>query len=267
MFVVAKLLDVFTQPLAWVLVLLALGLTLQRWPRTAAGLRWAALLVLVVQGWQPLPDALLRQLEARHPGPSRQADLSRYAGLVVLGGALEPAYVWAGHDQPALNDAAERMTAGLPLLQRYPHFQLLFTGGEGDLLAQGMSEAERARRFYQSMGVAPQRLLFEAASRTTHENAVLSAALPGVDKTRPWLLVTSASHMPRALATFEKTGWNVTPYPVDYQSGLQTPWSRYSLAKGASTWHRALHEYAGLLAYQLSGRLQGCPASHPDTSC
>ena len=255
MFIAAKLLAFLTQPLAWVLVLLALGLTLQRWRRTAAGLRWAALLVLVVQGWQPLPDALVRQLEVRHPGPSPQADLSRYAGLVVLGGALEPAYVWAGHDQPALNDAAERMTAGLPLLQRYPHFQLLFTGGEGDLLAQGMSEAERARRFYQSMGVAPQRLLFEAASRTTHENSVMSAALPGVDKTRPWLLVTSASHMPRALATFEKAGWNVTPYPVDYCSGLETPWSSYSLAKGARTWHLALHEYAGLLAYQLSGRL------------
>lgn len=255
MFIAAKLLDVFTQPLVWVLVLLALGLTLQRWRRTAAGLRWAALLVLVVQGWQPLPDALVRQLETRHPGPSRQADLSRYAGLVVLGGALEPAYMWAGHDQPALNEGAERMTAALPLLQRYPHFQLLFTGGEGDLLAQGMSEAERARRFYQSMEVAPQRVLYEAASRTTHENAVLSAALPGVDQTRPWLLVTSAWHMPRALATFEKAGWNVTPYPVDYRSGLQTPWSRYSLAKGASTWHLALHEYAGLLIYQLSGRL------------
>jgi uncharacterized SAM-binding protein YcdF (DUF218 family) len=255
MFMAAKLLAFLTQPLAWVMVLLALGLTLQRWRRTASGLCWAALLVLVVQGWQPLPDALVRQLEARHPGPSPQADLSRFAGLVVLGGALEPAYIWAGHDQPALNDAAERMTAGLPLLQRYPRFQLLFTGGEGDLLAQGMSEAERARIFYQSMGVAPQRLLLEAASRTTYENAVMSAALPGIDKSRPWLLVTSASHMPRALATFEKAGWNVTPYPVDYQSGLQTPWFRYSLAKGASTWHLALHEYAGLLTYWLSGRL------------
>jgi uncharacterized SAM-binding protein YcdF (DUF218 family) len=254
-FIAAKLLAFLTQPLAWVMVLLALGLTLRRWQRTASGLRWAALLVLVVQGWQPLPDALVRQLEARHPAPPHQADLSRYAGLVVLGGALEPAYVWAGHDQPALNEDAERMTAALPLLQRYPRFQLLFTGGEGDLLAQGMSEAERARIFYQSMGVDQQRVLYEGASRTTYENAVLSAALPGVDKTRPWLLVTSASHMPRALATFEKAGWNVTPYPVDYRSGLQTPWSRYSLVRGASTWHLALHEYAGLLTYQLSGRL------------
>lgn len=255
MFIAAKLLAFLTQPLAWAALLLALGLTLQPWRRTATGLRWAALLVLLVQGWLPLPDALVRQLEARHPAPGPQADLSRYAGLVVLGGALEPAYVWAGHDQPALNDRAERMTAALPLLQRYPQFQLLFTGGEGEWLSQGMSEAERAKIFYQRMTVAPQRLLFEGASRTTHENAVLSAAVPGVDKARPWLLVTSAWHMPRALAAFRRAGWNVTPYPVDYRSGLQTPWSRYSLANGASAWHLALHEYVGLLIYQLTGRI------------
>jgi uncharacterized SAM-binding protein YcdF (DUF218 family) len=256
MFIAAKLLAFVTQPLAWVIVLLALGLLgLRRRPRPATKLLWAALIVLVVQGWQPLPEALLRQLEARHPAPGPQADLSAYAGLLVLGGALEPAYVWAGHGQPALNDRAERMTVVLPLLQRYPRFQLLFSGGEGDWLAEGMSEAERARIFFASMGVAPQRLLFESASRTTYENAVFSAALPGIDKTRPWLLVTSAWHMPRALATFKKLGWNVTPYPVDYRAGTGTPWTQYSLAKGASLWHLALHEYLGLLSYRVSGWL------------
>jgi uncharacterized SAM-binding protein YcdF (DUF218 family) len=256
MFIAAKLLDFVTQPLSWVVVLLTLGLLMRRRrPRTATGLQWAALAILVLLGWQPLPDLLIRQLESRHPAVPAQADLSRYAGLVVLGGALEPAYVWAGHGQPALNDGAERMTAALPLLQRYPHWRLLFTGGEGELTAQGMSEAERAQIFYQSMNVAPQRLLLEAASRTTHENAVFSAALPGVDKTRAWLLVTSAWHMPRALATFEKAGWNVTPYPVDFRTGVETPWLRYSLAEGAARWHLALHEYLGLLAYRVSGRL------------
>jgi len=256
MFIAAKLLAFVTQPLAWVMVLLALGLlTLRRWRRTAIVLLWSALGLLWLQGWQPLPDALLRQLEARHPGPPRQADLSRYAGLVVLGGALESAYLWEDHDQPALNEAAERMTAGLPLMQRYPQFKLLFTGGEGELLAQGLSEAERARIFYQSMEVAPQRLIFEAASRTTYENALFSSALPGVDKNKPWLLVTSAWHMPRALATFSKAGWNVTPYPVDYRTGIETRWTRYSLADGAEKWQLALHEYVGLLSYRVAGRL------------
>ena len=103
-----------------------------RWrQRLGTGLIWDALVVLVVQGWKPLPDALLRQLEARYPAPPAQPDLRHYAGMVVLGGALEPAYVWEGNSQPALNDAAESMTATLPLLQHHPHLKLLFTGGRG----------------------------------------------------------------------------------------------------------------------------------------
>lgn len=256
MFLAAKLLAFATQPLAWVALLLVLGLLLQRrWRRAGMGLIWLALGVLLLQGWEPLPNALVRRLEARYPAVASLPDAQRYAGLVVLGGALEPSYVWQGHDQPALNDAAERMTAALPLLQRYAHLQLLFSGGEGELLARGLTEAERARIFYASMGVAPQRLRFEPAARTTYENAVMTAALPGIDKSRPWLLVTSAWHMPRAMATFEKAGWNVTPYPVDFRAGVETPWNRYSLVSGAGRWHLALHEYLGWLAYRLSGKL------------
>lgn len=254
MFIAAKLLAFLTQPLAWVLLLLSSGLLLQRrWCRVGTALLWSALVLLALQGWEPLPDALLRRLEAQYPAPA-QPELQRYAGVVVLGGALEPSYVWDGHAQPALNGAAERMTAVLPLLQRAPQLRLLFTGGEGEWLGRGMSEAERARRFFGQQGVDPQRLLLEDASRTTHENAVLSAALPGVDKTRPWLLLTSAWHMPRAMATFQKAGWNVTPWPVDYRAGQHTPWTRYSLVAGARKWHLVLHEHLGLWVYRLSGR-------------
>ena len=217
-------------------------------------LGWAALALLLLQGWEPLPDALLRQLEAQHAGPGPGATLEQYAGVVVLGGALEPAYVWAGNGQPALNDAAERMTAAVSLLQQHPHLRLLFTGGEGELFAKGLTEAQRARIFFDSMGVPAQRIAYESASRTTYENAVFSATLAGIDPAQPWLLLTSASHMPRALATFRQSGWNVTPYPVDFRTGTQTPWTQYSLAQGAKKWHLALHEWAGWLAYRLAGR-------------
>ena len=61
--------------------------------------------------------------------------------------------------------------------------------------------------------------------------------------------------MPRALATFAKAGWNVTPYPVDFRTGVKTPWTRYSLPDGAEKWHLALHAYLGLLLYRISGWL------------
>ena len=255
MFIASKLLAFMTQPLAWVLALLLMalvGLFLRRhWGRHLVLL---ACLTLGMQGWEPLPDALLRQLENQYPGPDPKNTLPSYAGMVVLGGALEPAFVWDGRTQPALNDAAERMTAPLALMQQHPKWKLLFTGGEGDWWAEGLSEAARAQLFFASVGVAPNRLLFESKSRTTYENAVLSAALPSVNPTLPWMLVTSASHMPRAMATFRQAGWNVTAYPVDYRTGAHTPWGRYSLARGAQKWHLVLHELAGLLAYRLAGR-------------
>lgn len=256
MFYASKLLSFATQPLAWVLVLLTLGLLCMPWRRRMGmALSWAALAVLVLVGWQPLPDALLRELETQHPALAPSANLQRYAGMVVLGGALESAYVLQGNGQAALNGAAERMTVPVALMQKNPHLRLLFTGGEGELFGRGLTEADRARIFFESMGLPTQRMVFESASRTTHENAIFSAKLPGVNPARPWLLVTSAWHMPRAMATFQKAGWNVTPYAVDYRTGTHTPWTQYSLAEGASKWKLALHEMLGILTYRWAGWL------------
>ena len=72
MFVVSKFLLFVTQPLAWVALLLLCGLVAAKlglaWGRRwGPRLNWAALAVLLLQGWEPLPDALTRQLELRHP--------------------------------------------------------------------------------------------------------------------------------------------------------------------------------------------------------
>lgn len=256
MFVAAKLLAFLTQPLAWVALLLLTALTcLHKWPAWSRRLGWSALILLLMLGWEPLPDTLLRRLEAQYPALNAQTNLTPYAGVVVLGGALESAYVWTTPGQSALNDAAERMTEVLPLLRQQPGLRVLFTGGEGELLGGDLPEAERARRFFMAQGVTPGQLLLESASRTTFENAVLSKTVVGVDATRPWLLVTSAWHMPRAMASFQKAGWHVTAYPVDFRAGKHTPWSQYNLDGGVKKWKTALHEYVGLLAYRLSGRV------------
>ncbi len=255
MFLAAKFFAFLTQPLAWVALLLlaTLGCLHQR-PAWSQRFGWSALLLLLLLGWEPLPDALLRRLENQYPALNAASSLQTYAGVVVLGGALESAYVWSTPGQSALNEAAERMTEVLPLLRQQPGLRVLFTGGEGELLGGQVSEAERARRFFIAQGVRPDQLLLESASRTTYENAVLSKALPGVDAAQPWLLLTSAWHMPRAMASFQKAGWNVTAYPVDFRAGRQTPWSQYSMDVGVKKWKTALHESLGLLAYRLSGR-------------
>lgn len=253
MFIAAKLLAFVTQPLAWValLMLAALLLTGTR-PGLSKRLGWSSLALLQMLGWEPLPDALLRRLEAQYPPFA--ASVQTFVGVVVLGGALESGYVWTIPGQSALNDSAERMTEVLPLLRKNPALRVLFTGGEGELFASDMSEAQRARIFFDSQGIDTTKMLFESASRTTYENAVLSKSVQGVDPSRPWLLLTSAWHQPRAMAAFRSAGWNVTAYPVDFRSGLFTPWSHYSLDQGVKKWCIVLHEIVGMLAYRLTGR-------------
>ena len=119
MFIASKLLSFATQPLAWVLLLLAAGLFASlRWRGAGNRLCWAALLVLALTGWQAPVDAALRYLEAQSQPPAANAPLAGYAGVVVLGGALERAALWTPSGRIALNSAAERMIVPVPLIDR-----------------------------------------------------------------------------------------------------------------------------------------------------
>lgn len=247
--------SLLTQPLTWVLILLALSLATKRRPVLGRRLVAGAMGLLLLLGWQPLPDLLIRELENQYTEIPPQADLRDYVGMVVLGGSTELSFVAIAHSQPLLNDAAERITAPLAMLKRNPHLHMLYTGGGAARGAGMITEAQRAKMFFDSLGVSGPGVVYEDASRTTHENATFTAKLPGVDTTQRWLLVTSAWHMPRAMATFAKAGWNVTAYPVDYRTGPTTPWTEYALGPALRSWKLALHERVGWLAYRATGRL------------
>lgn len=256
MFIASKILALLTQPLWWVVALLVgASLVSPRQPVLGRRLVVTALTMLLTLGWQPLPDALLRQLENRYAEFAPQADLKDYVGVIVLGGGTESGHVAQAHVQPLMTDAAERLTAPVAMLRHNPHLQVVYTGGEGAWLGVGPSEAERARKYFDSMGLSPAQVRYESASRNTYENAVLTGQLPNIDKSQRWLLVTSAFHMPRAMATFAKAGWNISAYPVDFRTGTDTPWTSYTLRDGVANWQLLLHEWLGLLAYRVTGRL------------
>lgn len=252
----AKLLDFATQPLVWVLLLLvAAWVGTYRSLHTTRVVLAAATVLVLALGWQPLPEALLRTLERQYAERAPEAATDGFAGVIVLGGATPAAYLAAAHAQPLLNEAAERMTAAVALYQHNPKLKIVFTGGEGAAFASGPSEAQRARHFFATMGLPVETMHWEGLSRNTFENAMLSAQLPGIDKQRPWLLLTSAWHMPRSMGVFQAQGWNVTAYPVDFRTASTTPWTAYSLLEGMGLWQLALHEYLGLASYRLLGRM------------
>ncbi len=249
MFTAGKLLTLLLLPTALMVECALLGLLLSRWPagRALLALSVAALsacLLLPVDAWA------IRPLEDRFPPVT--GDPGRVDGIVVLGGAIDD-LTSRDRDTPTLNSAANRITTFVALARRFPDARLVFTGGSGDL-AQGVSnEAEFARILFAQLGLAPERVLFEDRSRTTRENATDTAALARPQPGERWVLVTSASHMPRAVGTFRHAGWTVLPWPVGYRSRDRISALPLSIGHRLEVLDWAAHEWMGLLAYRLRG--------------
>lgn len=253
LFSLSKLLSAITQPLFWLGVWwVSALLLLTRRPRLARSMLWGGIVWLMLLGVQFFPDALLRSLESRYPVPPVDR-LGGHDGVIVLGGAFDHPASFVTHGQVPLNDAAERMTLPLSWLRQHPGMDLVFSGGEGRLVGvTGVSEATLAHQFYAEQGLDMTRVQLESRSRSTRENAQRVAELLGPRcRTQRWLLVTSAWHMPRAVAEFQAVGCQVTPYPVDFRTGADTPWTEYSVTESLHRWQLALHEWIGLAAYRL----------------
>ena len=252
MFVLSKLLSAVTQPVFWLSLwwLLALVL-LPRFRRLATFMLWGGLLVFGLLGFSAVPDALLRSLESQYKVPTL-TQINPYAGVIVLGGATGSPNVYKAHGQVPLGDAAERMTLPIGLMRKFPNFELIFSGGEGRLVPTGTTEAELAKIFYEEQGVDMKRVTLESKARNTRENARQVAALLGERCKQPWLLVTSAWHMPRSMAELEATGCNVTAFPVDFRTGEETSLTKYAMAESLMSWQTALHEYLGMFVYGVT---------------
>ncbi|MBZ5503454.1 MAG: YdcF family protein [Acidobacteriia bacterium] len=111
--------------------------------------------------------------------------------------------------------------------------------------------------FLEQLGVARDRITIEAQSRNSAENATYCKRLIAPKPGERWLLITSAMHMSRAVGVFRQAGFPVEPYPVDYQfagwRGLLTlPGSVLGALAATDT---AAHEWLGLLAYWITGRI------------
>jgi uncharacterized SAM-binding protein YcdF (DUF218 family) len=233
-------------------LLLASGLLWSRrhW-RTGRFLLSTLSLVLLALTLLPVDEAMIAPLENRFPAnPPIPEHLD---GIIVLGGAIEPALSVA-HHQIAFNEAAERVIEGARLSRLHPEARLLFTGGSADPFQPDLREANMAQQAFADLGVDISRLLIEDASRNTYENAVFSQRLAQPQKGQVWLLVTSAKHMPRSVGVFRQVGWPVVPWPVDYTTGGPPRWINADKPLSRlSNLSSGMHEWAGLLFYRLSG--------------
>ena len=230
----------------------ALALLLRR-RRLGMALVWAAVLGFLLVGFGPVGSILMRPLEDRIPRPTR--DMPEPTGIIVLGGTVGYASVTRG--AIALTQDGERLSEAAILAHRYPNAMVFISGGTFGDRPEGGSEGAISERFLVDLGVDKSRITLENRSLSTAENAAFMRDLVLPQPGQRWLLVTSASHMPRAFGSFRRAGFPVIPYPVGYTtSGL--PLDYWTIGIQVSTnlvrADVAFHEWLGLLAYWLTGR-------------
>jgi uncharacterized SAM-binding protein YcdF (DUF218 family) len=252
---IAKALGFCLQPSALLLILLIAGAALlftRAW-------RWGRALVVLVAalyligGILPLSTWLTLPLEERFSRPDVSG--AEVTGIIVLGGA-EDARVGAERHTHAINESGERITEAAALALRYPRAKIIFTSNSARYGRTRTTGAEAANQIFRDLGIAADRLIAESASHNTWENAVYTKVLADPQRGQRWLLVTSAAHMPRAVAVFRKVGFPVEPWPVDYRTaGPGDAWKLFDApTEGLKRLEMAAHEWIGLIAYRLMGR-------------
>ncbi|MPQ95263.1 YdcF family protein [Thioclava sp. JE_KL1] len=118
-----------------------------------------------------------------------------------------------------------------------------------------MPGAEVMAAAFRETGIPQARLLLETRSHNTTENARLSYNLAHPKPDETWLLITSAFHMRRAMASLERAGWDgLIPYPVDYRAEGFLEDTGWDLAGHLDKLDLALKEWVGIWAYAASGR-------------
>ena len=216
---------------------------------------------LVAWGWiwsTPFLGSVLlgRLLDGDHYLPHYAEELPAGDAIVVLGGGVWP--VSGARVYPDLTHAADRIWHAARLYHAGRAPLIVASGGNVWPRIQRQSEAEAIRVVLNAFGVPDDVIVTEDRSRNTRQNAVFTAGLAVSRGIRRVLLVTSALHMSRAEAAFERVGLDVIPAAVDFtrrHSNFPSPRilrilpSAYNL--GVNT--RLFREYLGHLIYRIKG--------------
>ncbi len=207
---------------------------------------------------EPTAYYLGRSLERAIPQPAGEGEP---VAIVILAGGFRR----AGGARPFSELSGptwRRLWRGIEIYRELGgEVPILFSGGSGDPFDPEPGQGLLSRDYALAIGIPEEDFRFEEISRNTHENvresrAILDREFPGAAPHRV-ILVTSSSHMLRSVLTARKAGLDPVPAPADYDYGSPagSPLAFYPAAQALLVSTRCLHEWLGILAYRLQGRL------------
>lgn len=259
----SKMIPTFIYPVGLTFVLLVIALCCFRSEKLRRRFLVAALLVIWISGL-PFPAAwLTRALETAYPPlPSGvKADM-----IVVLGGGTES--FESPRPMVEIGGAGDRILYAAKLYHEGRADRILFGGAYFSVLTgQKTSVASEMAEVAKLLNVPEDAILLQETSLNTAEEAVADAEILRKENAKKIIVVTSATHMYRAVGLFEKQGFEVVPAPTDYSYSdaewktltTLTPekWYQYVIPQSGNirALETALKEYLGIFVYRIRGWL------------
>jgi uncharacterized SAM-binding protein YcdF (DUF218 family) len=259
MLILVKIMTWMASPIGFMLWGSLLGLIifwLTRWKNYARFLISLSIIQLAIFSSPIISGRLLGGLEERArllEKSSQHAELilsgKKYAAIILLGGGVTPANP-PNRPRPNLGSGANRAWHAVRLYRQGLAPKIIITGGRPPSLETReniQTEAQAIKMLLIDFGIPDKVIFLEETARNTRENA---------EKIKPFLgegrgaLVTSAFHMPRAVATFKKQGLSVDAFPTDFNADPQiTPlWTKLLPNSGSlGTSEVSIKEYIALL--------------------
>ena len=247
----SKLLPLFVYPLGLAILLSLLGIVMvlrnQRFAAVISIL--LGIVILLVSSTNVLSGFVIKSLEQDYP-PVAIDQLPVADAIVVLGGYTDMAD--AGGGVIELGDAVDRLFHGMRLYRAGKALRVMLVGGA----ARGhLPEAQVMAGLLSEFGIPRSVMLLEGESRNTRQNGMNAVVIMQKEGINKIILVTSAFHMRRAQAVFEKLGIEVVPAATDYQVLEPDPsildWLPNAEALMMTTF--GIKEYLGWWVYRVRG--------------
>ena len=198
--------------------------------------------LLILFSYPFFPEMALEPLEQRYAPLIEISEFSDVKWVVVLGGGYSSDPGLPVTSQ--LSDSSlSRLVEGIRIHRLLPESRLVLSGGAA---FDRVSGAEVMARAAAVMDVRGDSIILEKCSRDTADQARLVHEIVGTERC---ILVTSASHMPRSMFLFQKSGMNPIPAPTDYRVKKRqkiSPGIFFPSAGNLRKMEIAFHEYLGL---------------------
>ena len=238
-FFIKKFISFFLEPLGMTLLLLGLGiysLFVKKSALSKLFLSGGATLLLLFS-YPPFSNYLVEKLENNYV----KYDYSQNVRYIHVLGHGHTTDATQPISSQLSNGGLKRVLEGVILHKNIPNSKLIFTGYKGKT---EIANAQMNKRLAIALGVKEADIILNEEAKDTKEEAIFASSLVGES---PFLLVTSATHMSRAVLLFNSLGMNPLPAPTDFHKEEFQGYLRAPEAKYLDNSTKAVHEYLGLL--------------------